>query len=64
VQLATLSAREKDVLQLLLLGKSSKEIAAELSINAKTVLKHRANILDKTGTSSVVELIRQLGPQE
>lgn len=63
-QLETLSAREKDVLQLLLLGKSSKEIAAELSISSKTVLKHRANILDKTRTNSVVELIRQLGPKE
>jgi FixJ family two-component response regulator len=42
----------------LVAGKSNKNIAFDLGISQKTVDFHRANILEKTGVSSVVELVR------
>lgn len=45
--------REREVLQLLLLGKSSKEIAAELKISVGTVGTHRANLMRKLRIHSV-----------
>jgi DNA-binding NarL/FixJ family response regulator len=48
-----LSDREKDVLQLLALGMSNKEIADKLSISINTVITHRKNISQKTGIRSV-----------
>lgn len=53
-----LSARQREVLDLLLAGKHSKQIAAELGIGEKTVAKHRAGVLDKMQVDSVVELVR------
>lgn len=51
-----LSEREKDVLEFLLEGLSSKEIAEKLFISKTTVDTHRRNILDKTGLKSTIEL--------
>jgi DNA-binding NarL/FixJ family response regulator len=48
-----LSEREKDVLQLLALGKPNKEIAEKLNISINTVITHRKNISQKTGIRSV-----------
>ena len=48
-----LSAREKDVLRLLVAGKINKEIADELCISINTVITHRKNISAKTGIKSV-----------
>ena len=48
-----LSAREKDVLRLLVAGKINKEIADELCISINTVITHRKNITAKTGIKSV-----------
>jgi len=53
-----LSPREREVMDLLVLGKGSKEIAAELNISSKTVDVHRVHIMDKMGVRSVVELTR------
>jgi predicted ATPase/DNA-binding CsgD family transcriptional regulator len=47
-----LSAREREVLQLLVTGYSDKEIAAALSISPRTASKHVGNILAKLGVSS------------
>ena len=53
-----LTQREREVMERLVAGRTGKHIAHELGISQKTVDFHRANILDKTGVSSVVELVR------
>ncbi len=53
-----LSSREREVMDLLLAGKGSKEIASELGISSKTVDVHRAHILEKMQVKSVIELLR------
>lgn len=59
-RLERLSARQREVLDLLVAGKHSKQIATELSIGEKTVAKHRAAVLEKMQVDSVVELVRLL----
>lgn len=56
--LARLSARELEVLRELVEGKPSKLIAAALGISEKTVDVHRSNLMKKTATRSVAELVR------
>ena len=53
-----LTARERQVVQLVAEGKSSKEAADALGVSAKTVESHRANILRKLGLRSAAELVR------
>jgi len=53
----TLSPREKEVLQLIVEGGSSKSIASTLCISIKTVEHHRANIMSKLSCNNVRELI-------
>jgi two-component system, LuxR family, response regulator FixJ len=53
-----LSARQREVLDLLVAGKHSKQIASELGIGEKTVAKHRAGVLEKMEVDNVVELVR------
>jgi len=53
-----LSSRQREVLDLLVAGKHSKQIASALGIGEKTVAKHRAGVLDKMQADSVVELVR------
>lgn len=55
---ATLSDRERQVLRLLALGRSAKEVAAQLSISVKTVETHRARLCAKVATHSVADLTR------
>jgi two-component system response regulator DctR len=55
-RLASLSAREKEVLDLILLGKMNKVIADELGISMRTVEVHRAHIFDKMQVKTAVEL--------
>ncbi|MGY0392618.1 response regulator transcription factor [Bizionia sp. KMM 8389] len=52
-----LSNRERDVLRLLILNKTSKEIAEKLCISSNTVDTHRRNILKKLKVSSTGELV-------
>lgn len=54
-----LTAREKEVLQLVAKGFSSKQIAYELSISKHTVESHRKNLLQKLKASNVAELIQK-----
>lgn len=56
-----LSAREKEVLHELLQGHYNKNIADHLGITPRTVEFHRANIFEKMGVTSAVELAHQLG---
>ena len=57
-QLGGLSARQREVFDLLLAGTRPKQIARRLGIGEKTVAKHRATILEKMNVDSVVELVR------
>jgi two-component system, NarL family, response regulator NreC len=50
--------REREIVQLLAEGKSSKEIATILGISVRTVETHRAAIMKKLGLKSFSELIR------
>jgi DNA-binding CsgD family transcriptional regulator len=52
-----LSPREKEVVGLLAQGKSNKEISSVLSISVRTVETHRARIMRKLGTDSLVHLV-------
>ena len=54
----TLSNRELQVLRLIALGKTIKEISADLALSAKTVATYRSRIAEKMGLSSNVELTR------
>lgn len=53
-----LTSREKEILQLLAEGKTSKEIAQMLSISLKTVDTHRGHIMSKLDLHSVAQLVR------
>ena len=55
---SVLSAREREVLQLLVEGKSSKEIAYVLHVTTRTVDLHRQNIMKKLELYSVAELTK------
>ena len=53
-----LTLREREVLQLLVEGKATKEMAALLHISVKTVETHRSNIMDKLRIYDVANLVR------
>lgn len=53
----SLTQREREVLRLLAEGESNREVAERLSISAKTVETHRANVMRKLGASSIVDLV-------
>jgi DNA-binding NarL/FixJ family response regulator len=53
-----LTSREREIVQLLAEGKSSKEVAASLCISVKTAETHRANIMRKLQLHTVSELVR------
>jgi DNA-binding NarL/FixJ family response regulator len=53
-----LTSREREIVQLLAEGKSSKEVAACLDISVKTAETHRANIMRKLQLHTVSELVR------
>ena len=57
-ELEHLTSREREILQLLAEGKTSKEVASALAISCKTTETHRANIMRKLGLHSVTELVR------
>ena len=59
-RLATLTQREREVMELILEGKYSKVIADELSISMRTVEAHRSRIFDKMDVRSAVELAQLL----
>jgi DNA-binding NarL/FixJ family response regulator len=55
---SVLTAREREVLQLLAEGMSTKQIASCLNISAKTVETHRQHIMEKLDTRSIADLIK------
>jgi len=60
-----ITPKEREVLQLIASGLSSKEIARRLSISFYTVQTHRKNMLAKVGAKNTAELIvKMLAPAE
>ena len=58
VPLELLSSRQREVLQRVLDGKPSRQIAEELAISVKTVEFHRAKVMEKMKAASVAELVQ------
>lgn len=59
-RLATLTHRERQVMDLVVLGKLNKVIADDLGVSMRTVEVHRARVFDKMGVKTAVELTRLL----
>lgn len=57
-EILRLTSRQREIVQLLAEGKSSKEVAAVLGLSVKTAETHRANIMRKLDCHSVTELVR------
>jgi FixJ family two-component response regulator len=57
-RLEALTAREREIMALLIQGKTNKEISLALNISAPTVDKHRWKVLEKMRVDNVVELVR------
>jgi len=57
-RIASLTARQRQIMELVLAGHPSKNIAADLGISRRTVESHRASIMKKTGSKSLPALGR------
>jgi DNA-binding NarL/FixJ family response regulator len=57
-ELPRLTAREREIVQLLAEGKSNKEVANALNISIKTAETHSTNIMNKLDLRSITELVR------
>ena len=53
-----LTPREREIVQLLAEGKSTKEVAVALGLSVKTAETHRANIMRRLDCHSISELVR------
>jgi two-component system, LuxR family, response regulator FixJ len=58
--LETLTAREREVLDLMTQGKQNKAIAQDLGVSPRTIEIHRARVLEKMDAQSVAELVRMM----
>lgn len=59
-RLDALTRREREVLELVVAGKLTKQIAKQLGVTIKTVEAHRSNITKKMQVDSVVQLVREV----
>ena len=59
-RLETLTAREKEVLQLIVAGKLNKVVAAELGVSPRTIEIHRARVMEKMEAPSLAQLVRMV----
>lgn len=57
-RLHLLTARERDVVKGVVIGKSNKQIAAVMGLSTKTVEVHRAHVMEKLKADSLADLIR------
>jgi two-component system response regulator FixJ len=57
-RMASLTPRQRKLVELLVAGKPSKQIALELGISVKTVANHRAHVMRKTQAANVADLAR------
>lgn len=58
--LESLTAREREVLELMVKGKQNKQIAQELGVSPRTIEIHRARVMEKMEAHSVAELVRMM----
>jgi DNA-binding NarL/FixJ family response regulator len=58
MQVELLTSRQREIVQLLAEGKTSKDVSALLNLSVKTVETHRANIMKRLSCHSVSELVR------
>jgi len=56
--LTDLTARQRQIMEMVLAGKPSKIIASDLGISQRTVENHRSSIMKKTGSKSIPALAR------
>jgi len=63
-RLSHLTAREREVMDLVVAGNSTKDIAGKLGLSSKTVEVHRAHVMNKIQAKSVAELVRLVTLQE
>ncbi|MDD3443917.1 MAG: response regulator [Zavarzinia sp.] len=61
-RLASLTPREREVLQCLVEGRLNKQIADQLGVSMRTVEVHRSRVFEKMGVRNAVELVAQVGP--
>ncbi len=59
-RLESLTAREREVLHLVVAGKLNKVIAAELNVSPRTVEIHRARVMEKMEAKSLAQLVRMV----
>jgi FixJ family two-component response regulator len=59
-RIASLTPREKEVLDLLTAGKANKSMAQDLGLSQRTVEIHRAHVMEKMDAKSVAQLVRMV----
>jgi DNA-binding NarL/FixJ family response regulator len=55
---STLTSREREVLQLLVEGRTAKEIAGQLRLSLKTIETHRQQLMDKLNIHNIAQLTK------
>jgi two-component system, LuxR family, response regulator FixJ len=58
--LESLTEREREVLDLMILGKQNKAVAQDLGVSPRTIEIHRARVMEKMDVQSVAELVRMM----
>jgi two-component system response regulator FixJ len=59
-RLESLTAREREVLDLVTTGKANKVMAADLGVSQRTVEIHRSRVMEKMGAASLAQLVRMV----
>ncbi len=59
-RIASLTPREREVMEIVVAGKKNKAIAAELGLSERTIEIHRARVMKKMGAESVAEVVRMV----